>query len=73
MHHEGVEVGGEAPGAEGETIDVASEEGVELVALQLPKHLTSLGVRRLVIAADVATIHLLQKTVACNKDMIQIP
>ena len=72
MPHEGVEVGGEAPGAEGAPIDVAGEEGVELAGLQLPKHLTSLGVRGLVVAVDVAAIHLLQKTVAYNKDMIEI-
>ena len=73
MPHEGVEVGGEAPIAEGELVDVTGEEGIELAGLQLPKHLTSLGVCGLIVAADVAAIHLLQKIVVCNKDMIEIP
>ena len=73
MPHEGVEVGGEAPGAEGAPVDVAGEEVVELAGLQLPQHLTSLGVHGIVVAADIDAIHLLQKTVARNKDMIEIP
>ena len=73
MTHEGVEVGGEAPGAEGAHVDVAGEEAVELAGLHLPQHLTILGVHGLVVTADVTSIHLLQKIVACNKDMIEIP
>ena len=64
MLHEGVEVrGAEPPGvAEGAPIHVG-EEVVILTELPPPQHMTSLGVLGLVVAAEVASILLLEKTV----------
>ena len=74
MLHEGVEVRAAEPpgGAEGAPVHVAGEEVVVLTGLQPPQHMTSLGVLRLVVAAEVAAILLLEKIVECNKDMIEI-
>ena len=59
MRHEAVEVGaGESPFAEEEPVDLVGEVGTVLAGLQHPQHLMNLDVPILVVAADVAALHL---------------
>ena len=59
MRHEAAEVcAGESPFAKGAHVDLVGEVGIVLAGLQPLQHLTSLGVPILVVAADVAAVHL---------------
>jgi hypothetical protein len=63
MVHQAVEVGGaEAPVAEGAPINALSKVAIVMAGLQPPEDVTSLGVEGLVIAVDVAALHLSRST-----------
>jgi hypothetical protein len=63
MVHQAVEVGGaEPPVAEGEPINASSKVAIVMARLQPPEDVTSLGVEGLVVAVDVAGLHLLRST-----------
>ena len=59
MVHQAVEVGGaEPPGAEGAHVNASSKVAIIIAGLQPPEDVTSLGVEGLVVAVDVAALHL---------------
>jgi hypothetical protein len=59
MVHQAVEVGGvEPPVAEGAPVNASSKVVIVMAGLQPPKDVTSLGVEGLVVAVDVAALHL---------------
>jgi hypothetical protein len=63
MVHQAVEVGGvEPPIAEGAPINALSKVAIVMARLQPPKDVTSLGVEGLIIAIDVAALHLSRST-----------
>jgi hypothetical protein len=59
MVHQAVEVGGtEPPGVEGPPVNASSKVAIVMDRLQPPEDVTSLGVEGLVVAIDVAALHL---------------
>jgi hypothetical protein len=63
MVHQAVEVGGaEHPVAEGAPVNALSKVAIVMAGLQPPEDVTSLGVEGLVIAVDVAALHLSRST-----------
>jgi hypothetical protein len=77
MVHQAVEVGGaEPPVAEGALVSASSKVVIVMAGLQPPEDMTSLGVEGLVVAVDVAALHLSCSTkdrakkhgVNCNDD-----
>jgi hypothetical protein len=59
MVHQAVEVGGvEPPVAEGAPVNASSKMAIVMAGLQPPEDVTSLGVEGLIIAVDVAALHL---------------
>ncbi|KAK1694378.1 hypothetical protein QYE76_011075 [Lolium multiflorum] len=61
MVHQGVEVGGaELPVAEGALVNASSKGAIVMAGLQ-PEDVTSLGVEGLVVAVDVAALHVSHK------------
>jgi hypothetical protein len=63
MVHQAVEVGGaEPPGAEGAPVNASSKVAIVMAGLQPPEDVTSLCVEGLVIAIDVAALHLSRST-----------
>jgi hypothetical protein len=65
MVHQAVEVGGaEPPVAEGAPVNASSKVAIVIAGLQPPEDVTSLGVEGLVVAVDVAVLHLSRS----NKD-----
>jgi hypothetical protein len=59
MVHRAVEVGGaEPPVAEGALVNAPSKVAIIMAGLQPPKDVTSLGVEGLVVAIDIAALHL---------------
>jgi hypothetical protein len=63
MVYQAVEVGGaEPPGAEGAPINTSSKVAIIIAGLQPPEDVTSLGVEGLIVAVDVATLHLSRST-----------
>ena len=63
MVHQAVEVGGaEPPVAEGAPVNASSKVAIVMARLQLPENVTSLGVEGLVVAVDVAALHLSRST-----------
>jgi hypothetical protein len=59
MVHQAVEVSGaEPPGAEGAPINASSKVAIVMARLQHSEDVTSLGVEGLVVAVDVAALHL---------------
>jgi hypothetical protein len=63
MVHQSVEVGGtELPIAEGAHVNVSSKVAIVMARLQLPEDVTSLGVEGLIVAVDVAALHLSRST-----------
>jgi hypothetical protein len=63
MVHHAVEVGGaEPPIAEGAPVNASSKVEIVMAGLQPPEDVKSLGVEGLVIAVDVAALHLSRST-----------
>lgn len=63
MVHQAVEVGGaELPVAEGALVNASSKGAIVMAGLQPPEDVTSLGVEGLVVAVDVAALHLSRST-----------
>jgi len=63
MVHQAVEVGGaEPPVAEGAPVNASSKVAIVMAGLQPPEDVTSLGVEGLVVAVDVAALHLSRST-----------
>jgi hypothetical protein len=63
MVHEAVEVGGaEPPIVEGAHVNASSKVAIVMAGLQPPEDVMSLGVEGLVIAIDVAALHLSRST-----------
>src|SRR4051812_13544660 len=63
MVHQAVEVGdAELPIAEGAPVNASSKVAIIMAGLQPPEDVTSLGVEGLVIAVDVAALHLSRST-----------
>jgi hypothetical protein len=63
MVHQAVEVGGaEPPVAEGTLVNASSKVAIVMARLQPPEDVTSLVVEGLVIAVDVAALHLSRST-----------
>ena len=63
MVHEAAEVSrAQAPRAEGAPVNASSKVAIVLAGLQPPENVTSLGVEGLVIALDIAALHLLHNT-----------
>jgi hypothetical protein len=63
MVHQAVEVGGaEPPVAEGAHVNASSKVAIVIARLQPPEEVTSLGVKGLVVAVDVAALHLSRST-----------
>jgi hypothetical protein len=63
MVHQAVEVSGaEPPVAEGAPINASSKVAIVMAGLQPHKDVTSLGVEGLVVAVDVAALHLSRST-----------
>jgi hypothetical protein len=61
--HHAVEVGGaEPPVAEGAPVNASSKVAIVMAGLQHPEDVTSLGVEGLVVAVDVAALHLSRST-----------
>ena len=59
MVHQAVEViGAELPFAEGATVNASNNVAIVMARLQPPEDVTSLGVEGLVVAVDVAALHL---------------
>jgi hypothetical protein len=73
MVHQAVEVGGvELPVAEGAPVKASSKVTIVMARLQLPKDVTSLGVEGLVVAVDIAALHLSCSTKDRAKNMESI-
>jgi hypothetical protein len=63
MVHQAVEVGGaEPPVAEGALVNASSKVAIVMAGLQPPEDVTSLGMEGLVVAVDVAALHLSRST-----------
>jgi hypothetical protein len=63
MVHQAVEVGGaELPIVEGALVNASSKVAIVMAGLQPPKDVTSLGVEGLVVAVDIAALHLSRST-----------
>jgi hypothetical protein len=63
MVHQAVEVGGaELPVAEGAPVNASSKVAIVMDKLQPPEDVMSLGVEGLIVAADVAALHLSRST-----------
>jgi hypothetical protein len=63
MVHQAVEVGGaEPPVAEGAPVNASSKVVIVIARLQPPEDVTSLGVEGLIVAVDVAALHLSRST-----------
>ena len=63
MVHEAAEVGrAQAPRAEGAPVNASSKVAIVLAGPQPPENVTSLGVEGLIVAVDVAALHLLHST-----------
>ena len=63
MVHQAAEVGGaEPPVAEGAPVNASSKVAIVMAGLQPPEDVTSLGVEGLVVAVDVAALHLSRST-----------
>jgi hypothetical protein len=63
MVHQAVEVGGsEPPVAEGAPVNASSKVAIVMARLEPPEDVTSLGVEGLVVAVDVAALHLSRST-----------
>jgi hypothetical protein len=63
MVHQAVEVGGvEPPVAEGAPVNALSKVAIVMAGLQPPEDVTSLSVEGLVVAIDVAALHLSRST-----------
>ena len=63
MVHEAAEVGhAQAPQAEGAPVNASSKVAIVLAGLQPPEDVTSLGVEGLIVAVDIAALHLLHST-----------
>jgi hypothetical protein len=63
MVHQAVEVGGaEPPIAEGAPVNASSKVAIVIARLQPPEDVMSLGVEGLVVAVDVAALHLSHST-----------
>jgi hypothetical protein len=63
MVHQAVEVGGaEPPVAKGAPVNASSKVAIIMAGLQPPEDVTSLGVEGLVVAVDVAALHLSRST-----------
>jgi hypothetical protein len=63
MVYHAVEVGGtESPVAEGAPVNASSKVAIVMAELQPPEDVTSLGVEGLVVAIDVAALHLSRST-----------
>jgi hypothetical protein len=63
MVYQAVEVGGaELPVTEGAPINASSKVAIVMAGLQPPEDVTSLGVEGLVVAVDVAALHLSRST-----------
>jgi hypothetical protein len=63
MVHQAVEFGGaEPPGAEGAPVNASSKVAIVMAGLQPPEDVMSLGVEGLVVAVDVAALHLSRST-----------
>src|SRR3954451_14218670 len=70
MVHQAVEVGGvELPVAEEAPVNASSKVAIVMDGLQPPEDVTSLGVEGLVVAVDVAALHLSRST-KTNTDSI---
>jgi hypothetical protein len=73
MVHQAVEVGGtEPPVAEGAPINASSKVAIVMARLQPPEDVTSLGVESLVVAIDIAALHLSRSTKDRAKNMESI-
>jgi hypothetical protein len=63
MVHQAVEVdGAEPPVAEGAPVNASSKVAIVMAGLQPPEDMTSLGVEGLVVATDIAALHLSRST-----------
>ena len=63
MVHQAVEVSGaELPVAEGALVNASSKGAIVMAGLQPPEDVTSLGVEGLIVAVDVAALHLSRST-----------
>ena len=63
MVHQAVEVSGaEPPVAEGAPVNASSKVAIVMAGPQPPEDVTSLGVEGLVVAVDVAALHLSRST-----------
>jgi hypothetical protein len=63
MVYQAVEVGGaELPIAEGAPVNASSKVATIMAGLQPPEDVTSIGVKELIIAVDVAALHLSRST-----------
>jgi hypothetical protein len=63
MVHQAVEVGGaEPPVVEGAPVNASSKVAIVMAGLQPPEDMTSLGVEGLIVAVDVAALHLSRST-----------
>jgi hypothetical protein len=63
MVHQAVEVGGAEPlVAEGAPVKASSKVAIVMAGLQPPEDVTSLGVEGLIIAVDIAALHLSRST-----------
>jgi hypothetical protein len=63
MVYQAVEIGGaEPPVAEGTPVNASSKVAIVMAGLQPPKDVTSLGVEGLIVAVDVAALHLSRST-----------
>jgi hypothetical protein len=69
MVHQTIEVGGaELPVAEAAPVNASSKVAIVMAGLQPPEDVTSLGVEGLVVAIDVAALHLSRCTKDCAKN-----
>jgi hypothetical protein len=63
MVHQAVEVGDAGPPvAEGAPVNASSKMAIVMAGLQPPEDVTSLGVEGLIVAIDVADLHLSHST-----------
>jgi hypothetical protein len=73
MVHQAVEVGGaELPIAEGAPVNASSKVAIIMAGLQPPENVMSLGVEGLIVAVDVAALHLSRSTKDRAKNMESI-
>jgi hypothetical protein len=73
MVHQAVEVGGaELPVAEGAPVNASSKVTIVMAGLQPSEDVTSLGMEELVVAIDVAALHLSRSTKDRAKNMESI-